>query len=158
VEPIAELMDEHLDLLDLAERIRRATAAGELAAAASYLVDLARRLDTHVRREERGVFAALRLQGDISEAVEELEQQHVDLAGELTGLEAGAPDFGDRVPRLLDDLTLHIGKENLGIFPMAVVTLGAQGWDIVTRAHAEPASVGEAEVPRLHAPRLAERR
>jgi hemerythrin-like domain-containing protein len=38
--------------------------------------------------------------------------------------------------RLVADLSDHIDKENLGIFPVAVVTLGATGWDIVERAHA----------------------
>jgi len=35
----------------------------------------------------------------------------------------------------MHELSEHIDKEDLGIFPMAVVTLGAAGWDTVTRAH-----------------------
>jgi hypothetical protein len=35
---------------------------------------------------------------------------------------------------LLRELDEHIERENLGIFPVSVVTLGAGGWDQVERA------------------------
>lgn len=43
--------------------------------------------------------------------------------------------FELRVKRLPDNLFEQIDKENLGTFPVAVVTLGAAGWEIVTAAH-----------------------
>ena len=37
--------------------------------------------------------------------------------------------------RLLDDLDAHVEREDLGIFPVSVVSLGARGWAIVDEAH-----------------------
>ena len=42
--------------------------------------------------------------------------------------------------RLLDDLDVHVQREDLGIFPVSVVTLGATGWAIVDEAHARSPS------------------
>lgn len=36
--------------------------------------------------------------------------------------------------RLLDDLDAHVEREDLGIFPVSVVTLGATGWATVDEA------------------------
>lgn len=68
VRPIAELMDEHYVLLDLAGDIRRSLAAGDHPAAEAALRRLARLLARHVGREERGVLAAVKQQGDFAEA------------------------------------------------------------------------------------------
>ena len=40
-----------------------------------------------------------------------------------------------RVLALLEELEEHIEREDLGIFPVSVVTLGAAGWATVERAH-----------------------
>ena len=137
VEPIAELMDEHLDLLELAGDLRRALDAGDRGAAAAALAVLGGRLDRHVRREERGIFAALRDQGDFVDEVEALEGEHLSFDAALAALDPGAADFDERVTRLLHDLDEHVERENLGIFPVSVVTLGARGWEMVGRAHAQ---------------------
>jgi len=135
-------MDEHYELLDLAGDVRRDLAAGDREAAATVLAELGLHLDRHVRREERGVFAALKSQGDFVDAVTELEQEHTSFDAQLASLDVAADDFDVRVERLLDDLSEHIDKENLGIFPVAVVTLNAAGWEIVTAAHAVSGSAG----------------
>jgi len=44
------------------------------------------------------------------------------------------------VTRLLHDLDAHVERENLGIFPVSVVSLGAAGWQIVDEAHAASTS------------------
>jgi hemerythrin-like domain-containing protein len=136
VEPIAELMDEHFELLEIAGDIGRDLATGDHAAAERGLLELEQRLDRHVDREERGVFAALRAQGEFVDAIDGLEAEHVAFDSELEDLAPGSTDFERRVRRLMHDLSHHIDKENLGIFPVAVTSLGADGWDIVSRAHA----------------------
>ena len=55
----------------------------------------------------------------------------------IAGLEVESPDFEAQVSRLLDDLAVHVEREDLGIFPVSVVTLGADGWAIIERAHDE---------------------
>lgn len=142
VEPIAELMDEHYELLELAGNIRRDLATGERRAAERGLLELGRRLHEHVGREERGIFAALKEQGDFVDEVVDLKAEHVAFDSELEDLAPRAAGFDERVGVLLQELSDHIDKENLGIFPVAVTTLGASGWDIVSRAHAPQLATG----------------
>jgi hemerythrin-like domain-containing protein len=135
-------MDEHAELLEIAGDIGRNLADGERGEADRGLLVLELRLGEHVDREERGIFAALRDQGDFVDAVDDLEAEHVAFDSELEDLAPGAEDFDERVGRLLRELSDHIDKENLGIFPAAVTTLGAAGWDIVSRAHEQHVVAG----------------
>jgi hypothetical protein len=137
VQPIADLMDEHYEMLDLSGEIRRRLDGGDRAAASSGLAELGRLLLPHARREERGVFAALREKGEFVEEVADLESDHLAFDEALSELDPEAADFGVQVHALLADLSVHIDRENVGIFPVTVVSLGAEGWEIVARAHAE---------------------
>jgi len=140
VEPLAELMDEHFALLDQASDIRHALGRRDHSAALELLGNLATRLDQHVRREEDGVFTALKETGEFTDAVLELEQEHHDFDTHIAALDPADPGFEHDVRRLFAHLSEHIDKENLGIFPVSVVTLGARGWDTVSRVHGEQPS------------------
>jgi hemerythrin-like domain-containing protein len=139
VQPIAQLMDEHLALLDIGGEIRRHLDTGDRRGAWELLARLAHDLGHHVDREERGLFQALKAQGDFTAAVAELEGEHADFDEALSDLGLEDGDLEARVEELLDHLSVHIDKENLGIFPVAVVTLGATGWDAIAAVHQEPA-------------------
>ena len=135
VEPIAELMDEHLRLLEIAGDLRRAVlsdAGPTVQRLRAELVDL---LADHTGREEAGVFAALREQGEYVDEVDALEGEHVDLDQAVAALDLDGPGALEALDALVTDLSGHIDRENLGIFPVAVVTLGATGWGTVERAH-----------------------
>ena len=134
VEPIAELMDEHLALLDLAGDLRRALLAGDLSTAEVLRGRLVVLLTSHVGLEEEGVFAALKAHGDFVDQVVELEEEHVTLDATFGALDLTGPDVVPLLDRAVADLSEHIDKEDLGIFPVAVVTLGATGWAIVDQA------------------------
>ena len=134
VEPIAELMDEHLALLDLAGDLRRALLAGDLSTAEELRGRLVVLLTSHVGLEEEGVFAALKAHGDFVDQVVELEEEHVTLDATFGALDLTGPDVVPLLDRAVADLSEHIDKEDLGIFPVAVVTLGATGWAIVDQA------------------------
>jgi len=54
VEPIADLMDEHFEILDLAGDVRRRMSLGDRSGAATLLAKLGAQLGKHVGREERG--------------------------------------------------------------------------------------------------------
>ena len=140
VEPIGELMDEHSALMDEAHQIVRALGRGDHGVAASLLTRLVGHLTRHVRREEAGVFSALRDKGEFLEELAELEAEHRQFDDAIRALHPTAPDFVDAVRQLLDDLGEHVEREDLGIFPVSVVTLGAAGWQVVDRAHAESPS------------------
>ena len=135
VEPIAELMDEHYALLDEAHQVRLAMSAGNRGTALVHLRSLVEHLDGHVRREEVGVFAALRAQDEFVEEVEQLEKEHRSFDDAIAALDPEGEKFERVVSDLLRDLDEHVERENLGIFPVSVVTLGASGWEVVEEAH-----------------------
>jgi len=128
-------MDEHTALVDQAHYIRRDLGSGDHAAAMTRLTGLVAHLDRHVRREEAGIFQALRTTGEFIDEIDALEGEHRDFAVAIAALDADAPDFAAQVTRLLDDLDVHVEREDLGNFPASVVTLGATGWAIVDQAH-----------------------
>ena len=136
VEPIADLMDEHLVLLEVAGDLRRALLERDTALAEAKRSRLVELLTEHVGREEDGVFAALKAQGEYVEEVDALEAEHLSLDESVAMLDLESPRAVEALDRVAAELSDHIDKENLGIFPVAVVTLGATGWDIVERAHA----------------------
>ena len=135
IAPVAELMDEHSALVDQAHHVRRVLSSGDNTAAMAQLALLLARLDRHVRREEAGIFQALRASGEFLDEIDALEGEHRDFAATIAGLDSGSADFAVCVTRLLDDLDVHVEREDLGIFPVSVVTLGATGWEIVDVAH-----------------------
>ncbi len=138
--PIAELMDEHTALVDLGHHVRQDLGAGEPTAAKARLAVLVADLERHVRREEHGIFRALRAAGEFTDEIDELEVEHRDFATAIAGLDPDSADFVAQVTKMLDDLAVHVEREDLGIFPVSVVTLGASGWAMVDKAHAESPS------------------
>jgi len=140
VEPIGELMDEHSALMDEAHQVRQALGHGDQLLAMATLTRLVGHLARHVRREEAGVFSALRDKGEFLDELTELEAEHRHFDQMVSALVPSDPDFVDAVTRLLDDLGEHVEREDLGIFPVAVVTLGARGWGVVDRAGVESPS------------------
>ena len=135
VPPVAELMDEHLALLDEGHRVRAALTGGDRPGAVRGLQRLLGHLASHVSREEEGIFAALREDGEFVDEVEALEAEHRAFDAVAAALDADGGSFEQAVLRLLRDLEEHVERENLGIFPVSVVTLGASGWELVDRAH-----------------------
>jgi hemerythrin-like domain-containing protein len=140
IEPLAELMDEHIALLDVASDVEIALRHRDHPRAVQHLQRLADLLDRHVRREEDGVFTALKDTGEFLEQIAELEQEHDDFHARVATLDPADPAFTDHVAAMFRHLSDHIDKEDLGIFPVSVVTLGASGWDTVARVHGEQPS------------------
>jgi hypothetical protein len=130
-------MDEHTALVDQADHVRQDLSEGNPAVAMSRLAGLVADLERHVLREEDGIFRAMRVTGEFVDEIDELEGEHRDLASVIVRLEVESPDFQAQVSRLLDDLAVLVEREDLGIFPVSVVTLGADGWAIIERAHDE---------------------
>jgi hemerythrin-like domain-containing protein len=144
IEPLAELMDEHMALLDVASDVEIALRHRDHERATAELRRLGELLDRHVRREEEGVFTALRATGEFLDEVSELEQEHDDFHSGLAALDPSDPELATKVDAMFRHLSDHIDKEDLGIFPVSVVTLGASGWDIVTSVHsAQPSFLAE---------------
>jgi len=137
VDAIGELRDEHAALQEAAHEVRDALAAGDGPGAAGHLNRMVGNLARHVAREEQGIFTALRDQGEFADEIDALEGEHLALDAAVSSLDPEASDFEPRVLGLLEELDVHIEREDLGIFPVSVVTLGATGWATVDRARAE---------------------
>ncbi len=90
-----------------------------------------------MRREEVGIFAALRAEDEFVEEVEQLEKEHRGFDQAIEDLDPDSP--APRAARLrpLRELDEHVERENLGIFPVTGVTLGARGWETVEAARRE---------------------
>jgi hemerythrin-like domain-containing protein len=136
VEAITELRDEHVALTDAGDRVRRAMKDADRPAALAQLTTLVSWLTRHVEREEQGIFTALREDGEFAEEVNALEGEHISLGAAVASLDPDRDDFDATVSDLLTELDVHIEREDLGIFPVSVVTLGATGWATVVHAHA----------------------
>lgn len=134
VPPIAELMEEHDAILDDVHQVRSALAEGDRIAVAAQLKHLVAHLEPHVAREEQGLFTALRNEGEFVDEVVALEVEHHDLDAAIAALDPDAAGFDQAVSALLATLEEHVERENLGVFPVSVVTLGAKGWNTVERA------------------------
>jgi hemerythrin-like domain-containing protein len=140
-------MDEHTALVDQAYGVRQALQSGDAATAMSRLADLVTRLQRHVQREEDGIFRALRSSGEFLDEIDALEDEHGDLEKAIAALDVSAAGFQHAATHLLDDLAVHIDREDYGIFPVSVVTLSAAEWAIVDEAHASsPSFLGDADV------------
>ncbi|WP_191908028.1 hemerythrin domain-containing protein [Nocardioides cynanchi] len=129
-------MDEHTALVDESYVVRHSLQSGDRAEAMTLLTGLVTRLERHVRREEDGIFRALRDSGEFLDEVDALKGEHEHLEKAIASLDPQILDFPAAVSCLLDDLAVHIDREDYGIFPVSVVTLGAAGWTIVDQAHA----------------------
>jgi hemerythrin-like domain-containing protein len=128
-------MDEHLALLDDAGDVEKALRHVERERVVALLERLRLHLAEHVRREEDGVFAALTDADEFTDEIEDLTQEHRELDEFLRTVDPDDPMFSERVRKMFAHLGEHIDREDLGIFPVSVVTLGAAGWDTVTTAH-----------------------
>jgi hemerythrin-like domain-containing protein len=129
-------MDEHTAIVDESYVVRHSLQSGDRAEAMTLLTGLATRLEHHIRREEDGIFRALRDSGEFLDEVDALKGEHNEFEKSIAALDPEARDFPAAVSTLLDDLAAHIDREDYGIFPVSVVTLGAAGWTIVDQAHA----------------------
>jgi hemerythrin-like domain-containing protein len=105
VPAIADLTADHERLLDLTTQLRALLAR-------------------HTRREEEGIFSALRDVG-AGEYVDRFDRDHAV------------------VESLLDELEGHIAVEESDLFPAARQLLGPAEWDEVERTHQEiPSAIG----------------
>ena len=91
VEPIADLMDEHMRLLEIVGDLRRALLEGDRVRAVAERTELVDLLSSHTSREEAGVFTALRAQGEYVDEVDALESEHVSLDQAVAALDLDSP-------------------------------------------------------------------
>ncbi len=138
---IATLTAEHDRIVNLIGEVRAALRANRLDAAADGCRRILAVLGPHVRVEEQGLFPAMR--ADFADQIDGLLAEHTAIEAVLSEASHGTPaDSGWpwRLTTALADLREHILKEQNGVFPASLATLGAEDWDLLDRLRAEPAS------------------
>ncbi len=132
---IAELTREHEHALSLIREMQAAGDGGDVPALAALARQLAAVLAPHTEVEEQGLFPALA--ADFPEQIAALEEDHRQLGavlGEAAGGTPADPAWPGRLAAALALLRGHIYREQDGVFPAALATLGAADWDRVEAA------------------------
>lgn len=130
---IGRLSEEHGTIAETAGDLRRAIEAGRETDARRFLDDLLGLLMPHTITEETGLFAELRDEGTLADAVDRLCAEHEDIHGVLSAVDRSAPDWS-AVLAALRRLHRHIDNEEHGLFPAAVIALPISAWDRITPA------------------------
>lgn len=125
---IGRFSTEHDELITVTGLLRRAVAAGRADEVVGLVDDVERLLTPHTDAEEAGLFTVLRRDEDFTEHIDGLCGEHVDLDDLLARIRAGEHDLTDRFDR---ELRSHIQREENGLFPASLTTLGGEEWDEV---------------------------
>ncbi len=136
--PIAALMDEHEEISARSDEVRRALRSGDTGLAARRLAELTAVVATHVRWEERGLFAELRAADEFVDHVETLEAEHLALDAGLGDQGDEHGEWVDRVEAMLTALDAHVYKENFGLFPGALAALDSAAWQRIEDVRPTP--------------------
>ncbi|MEU8656472.1 hemerythrin domain-containing protein [Actinoplanes philippinensis] len=138
---IGELTREHDEVVGLMADVRAAHTAGDV----DTMAELARRisgiLGPHTMVEEEGLFPLMAPDFPDQVAVLRAEHRHVEAvlgaAATTTPADLSWPAaFLD----VLDELRVHILKEQDGVFPAALTTVDGAGWDTVDEVRARAGS------------------
>ena len=127
---IEELTQEHDLVINLMGEVRAAHARADTAEMAALARQIATVLGPHTEVEEQGLFPALT--PDFPDHVASLKAEHRRVEAALAEAAAGTPTDPAWPARLAEALALlreHIFKEQDGVFPAALVTLGAGDWE-----------------------------
>ena len=99
---------------------------------------MARELDRHWKGEEQGIFRVMAAREEqYADYVAPLIVEHRELAELLATVNVSDPDDQDRLRVAFEQLTEHISKEEDGLFPTSVVTMGGSEWDASVAAWSE---------------------
>ncbi|MFC8419811.1 hemerythrin domain-containing protein [Streptomyces sp. NPDC057236] len=141
LETIDELTREHERVVTLISRVRDARRDGAIARMAELAREITSVLGPHTQVEEHGLFPAMA--AEFPEQIAGLEAEHrriESVLAEADGPFLTDPGWPDRLIDTLDLLREHILKEQDGVFPAALATLGTEDWEAVEKARAEAGS------------------
>ncbi len=127
---IDELTREHDLVVDLMGEARAAHAGADFVRMAELARQIAVMLGPHTEVEEHGLFPALK--ADFPDHVADLTADHRRVEEVLGEASAGTPADPAWPARLVEVLALlreHIFKEQDGVFPAALASLGTADWE-----------------------------
>ena len=132
VRAVELLTSEHDAVVNLIGEVQRALATGDLDGAAEGTRRIGAVLGPHTRVEEDALFPPMA--DDFPDHVASLRAEHARIEGVLSESADGTPaDAGwpSRLTQALRTLRDHILKEQDGLFPAALASLGPAEWEAV---------------------------
>ena len=121
---------QHEEIINKLGQARRAAERNDLATAQGFAYELANLLNPHSAFEERGLFAALKLDDEFVEPLEKLTLEHKEINGLVGRLIEGDISVVGYLDTLLRN---HISNEENGIFPASVSTIDGELWDQIEK-------------------------
>ena len=107
----------------------RALDRGDIDRARTQLAAMAAELQSHWQGEETGLFAVMHRDELYAQHIDPLVREHRELAAFLESVDLSDPQDQDRVRAAIDELYVHIAKEEDGLFPASVTALDGADWD-----------------------------
>ncbi|WP_163660782.1 hemerythrin domain-containing protein [Mycolicibacterium alvei] len=126
---LRDYIAEHERSVDHGREAVRALDRGDLDTARRLLAAMYDELRSHWQGEENGLFAVMHSDELYAEHIDPLVAEHRELAGFLEIVDLSDPAHQKRVRAEIEDLYLHIAKEEDGLFPAALTALDGVDWD-----------------------------
>ena len=131
---IRDYIAEHERAINLGGGAVRAIDRGELAEASALLGAMGAELRSHWQGEENGLFAVLGHDKVFAEHIGPLVREHRELEELLRTVDLSDPADQGHVRTAVFELHEHIGKEEDGVFPAALIALDGDQWDASIQA------------------------
>lgn len=126
---IRDYIAEHEQVLHLGHRALEEIGRGAHVAAQRTVAEMRGELRAHWQGEEEGVFALMRGDQLYRAHIEPLIVEHRELDEILRVLDVRDPDDFVVLRDQVEELHLHIEKEEDGIFPVTLVEFSGPEWD-----------------------------
>lgn len=127
---IRDYIDEHERVTNLGFEAMLALDRGERSVAAGMVAEMALLLRSHWAGEENGIFTVMAQADDLyADYIGPLVSEHRALDAFLSSVDLELPEHRDRLRIEMAELTEHISREEDGLFPATLVTLGGVQWD-----------------------------
>lgn len=126
---LRDYIAEHERAVDHGREAVRALDRGELDAARQLVAAMFEELRSHWEGEENGLFAVMHDDELYAEHIDPLVAEHRELAAFLEALDLADPDDQKRLRAEIEELYVHIAKEEDGLFPAALTALDGADWD-----------------------------
>ncbi|MFD8302693.1 hemerythrin domain-containing protein [Streptomyces sp. NPDC059690] len=140
---IDELTREHDEVVRLISHLRGAHQDADVARMARVAREITAVLGPHTRVEEHGLFPAMAPEFPEQIAALEAEHRHIEsvLAEAADGVTPSDPSWPERLMDAMAVLRDHILKEQDGVFPAALATLGTEEWEAIEKVRARAGGV-----------------
>lgn len=126
---LRDYIAEHERAVDHGREAVRALDRGELDAARQLVAAMFEELRSHWQGEENGLFAVMHDDELYAEHIDPLVAEHRELAAFLEVVDLSDPDDQKRLRAEIEELYVHIAKEEDGLFPAALTALDGADWD-----------------------------